>query len=311
MTESKSTFEGERIAKAIARAGVCSRRDAEAMILEGRVSVNGKKLTSPALNVTDSDDIRIDGKPLPAAERTRLFRYYKPRGLVTTAKDPQGRPTVFDSLPPGMPRVISVGRLDLNSEGLLLLTNDGELARRLELPATGWVRRYRVRVHGEVDQQQLAQLAKGITVEGVRYSGIEATFDRKQGDNVWLTMALTEGKNREIRNICGHFGWPVSRLIRVAYGPFQLGSHLNPGDIEEVPAKVLREQLGGSKVHKVSGQLKLKQAPTPNGERPREKARTEKPRGEQPRRAHKSTNRRDRSAASPPSPTSPRKGGRG
>ena len=269
-TGEKSGFEGERIAKAIARAGVCSRRDAEAMILEGRVSVNGKKLASPALNVTDSDDIRIDGKPLPAAERTRLFRYYKPRGLVTTAKDPQGRPTVFDSLPPGMPRVISVGRLDLNSEGLLLLTNDGELARRLELPATGWVRRYRVRVHGEVDQTQLAQLAKGITVEGVRYSGIEATFDRKQGDNVWLTMALTEGKNREIRNICGHFGWPVSRLIRIAYGPFQLDSHLNPGDIEEVPAKVLREQVGGKQpVHKVSGQLKLKQAPAPRADKPR------------------------------------------
>ena len=181
-----------------------------------------------------------------------------------------------------MPRVISVGRLDLNSEGLLLLTNDGELARRLELPATGWVRRYRVRVHGEVDQTQLAQLAKGITVEGVRYGGIEATFDRKQGDNVWLTMALTEGKNREIRNICGHFGWPVSRLIRVAYGPFQLGSHLNPGDIEEVPAKVLREQVGASKVHKVSGQLKLKQ--TSHGERPREKPRTEKPRAGKPHR---------------------------
>ena len=278
MTEQKSGFEGERIAKAIARAGVCSRRDAEAMILEGRVSVNGKKLTSPALNVTDSDDIRVDGKPLPAADRTRLFRYYKTRGLVTTAKDPQGRPTVFDSLPPGMPRVISVGRLDLNSEGLLLLTNDGELARRLELPSTGWVRRYRVRVHGEVDQTQLAQLAKGITVEGVRYSGIEATFDRKQGDNVWLTMALTEGKNREIRNICGHFGWPVSRLIRIAYGPFQLGSHLNPGDIEEVPAKVLREQVGANQVHKVSGQLKLKQ--TPHGERARDKPRTDRPRSD-------------------------------
>jgi 23S rRNA pseudouridine2605 synthase len=177
-----------------------------------------------------------------------------------------------------MPRVISVGRLDLNSEGLLLLTNDGELARRLELPSTGWVRRYRVRVHGEVDQTQLAQLAKGITVEGVRYGGIEATFDRKQGDNVWLTMALTEGKNREIRNICGHFGWPVSRLIRIAYGPFQLGSHLNPGDIEEVPAKVLREQVGANQVHKVSGQLKLKQ--TPHGERARDKPRTDRPRSD-------------------------------
>ncbi|HEV8391411.1 MAG TPA: pseudouridine synthase [Dongiaceae bacterium] len=261
MSETKSGFEGERIAKAIARAGVCSRRDAEAMILEGRVSVNGKKLSSPALNVTDSDDIRIDGKPMPTAERTRLFRYYKPRGLVTTAKDPQGRPTVFDSLPPGMPRVISVGRLDLNSEGLLLLTNDGELARRLELPTTGWVRRYRVRVHGEVDQAQVDQLGKGITVEGVRYGAIDATLDRRQGDNVWLTMALTEGKNREIRKICGHFGWPVSRLIRVAYGPFQLG-HLERGDIEEVPAKVLREQLGEKKpVHKIAGQLKLKRTP--------------------------------------------------
>jgi 23S rRNA pseudouridine2605 synthase len=289
MTEQKSGFEGERIAKAIARAGVCSRRDAEAMILEGRVSVNGKKLTSPALNVTESDDIRIDGKPLPAAERTRLFRYYKPRGLVTTAKDPQGRPTVFASLPEGMPRVISVGRLDLNSEGLLLLTNDGELARRLELPATGWIRRYRVRVHGEVDETQLKQLARGIEIEGVRYGAVQATLDRKQGDNVWLTMSLTEGKNREIRKICGHFGWPVSRLIRVAYGPFQLGSHLQPGDIEEVPAKVLREQLGQKKVHQVSGQLKLKDAPAKdrasgersNAERPRgNKSRTDKLRGD-------------------------------
>jgi len=287
MSEQKSGFEGERIAKAIARAGVCSRRDAEAMILEGRVTVNGKKLTSPALNVTDSDDIRIDGKPLPAAERTRLFRYYKPRGLVTTAKDPQGRPTVFDSLPAGMPRVISVGRLDLNSEGLLLLTNDGELARRLELPTTGWVRRYRVRVHGEVDQTQLGQLAKGITVEGVRYGAIEATLDRKQGDNVWLTMALTEGKNREIRKICGHFGWPVSRLIRVAYGPFQLG-HLERGDIEEVPAKVLREQLGEKKpVHKVAGQLKLKQTPpaAPHAQTPGAE-RHHKPRVKPGRHAH-------------------------
>ena len=261
MSQEKGGFAGERIAKAIARAGVCSRRDAEAMILEGRVSVNGKRLTSPALNVTESDDIRIDGKPLPAAERTRLFRYYKPRGLVTTAKDPQGRPTVFGSLPEGMPRVISIGRLDLNSEGLLLLTNDGALSRRLELPATGWVRRYRVRVHGNVQQAQLDQLAKGIEVEGVRYGAVQATLDRKQGDNVWMTMSLAEGKNREIRKLCGHFGWPVSRLIRVAYGPFQLG-HLKPGDIEEVPAKVLREQLGEKKVHQVSGQLKLKQAPS-------------------------------------------------
>jgi len=269
---SEKEYEGERIAKAIARAGICSRRDAEAMILEGRVSVNGKKLSSPALNVTDSDDIRVDGKPLPQPERTRLFRYYKPRGLVTTAKDPEGRPTVFDSLPKQLPRVISVGRLDLNSEGLLLLTNDGELARKLELPTTGWVRRYRVRVNGVVEQRHLDQLAKGIEVEGVRYGKIEAVLDRNQGDNSWITMALTEGKNREIRKICGHFGWPVSRLIRVAFGPFQIG-HLEKGDIEEVPGKVLREQLGqagkpqrdddkrltGKRVaHEMKGQLRLK-----------------------------------------------------
>ena len=271
-------FEGERIAKAIARAGICSRRDAEAMILEGRVIVNGKKISSPALNVTERDDIRIDGKPLPQPERTRLFRYYKPRGLVTTAKDPEGRPTVFDSLPPGLPRVISVGRLDLNSEGLLLLTNDGELARKLELPATGWVRRYRVRVNGDVDQKHLEQLNRGIEVEGVRYGAIQATLDRQQGDNSWLTMALTEGKKREIRKICGHFGWPVSRLIRVAYGPFQLGQ-LQRGDIEEVPAKVLREQLGQAKgkaappsakdvKHAVKGQLRLKPG-APRGEAPK------------------------------------------
>ena len=285
-----SEIPGDRIAKVMARAGVCSRRDAEAMILEGGVQVNGKKIASPALNVTDSDDILVDGVPLPDRERTRLFRYYKPRGLVTTAKDPEGRPTVFDSLPKGMPRVISVGRLDLNSEGLLLLTNDGELARKLELPATAWVRRYRVRVHGIVDQSQLEQLAKGIEVEGVRYGAIEATFDRKQGDNVWLTMALTEGKNREIRKICGHFGWPVSRLIRVAFGPFQLGQ-MQKGDIEEVPGKMLREQLSGGKAGgkvatKLDGKLKLK-GPAPQIDR--EAKVTPKPR---PKRGLKSHERR-------------------
>jgi 23S rRNA pseudouridine2605 synthase len=291
-------FEGERIAKAIARAGICSRRDAEAMILEGRVSVNGKKLSSPALNVTEDDDIRVDGKPLPQPERTRLFRYYKPRGLVTTAKDPEGRPTVFDSLPKQLPRVISVGRLDLNSEGLLLLTNDGELARKLELPTTGWVRRYRVRVNGVVEQRHLDQLAKGIEVDGVRYGKIEAVLDRNQGDNSWITMALTEGKNREIRKICGHFGWPVSRLIRVAFGPFQIG-HLEKGDIEEVPGKVLREQIGqvkstgadkpqrdddkrptGKRVaHEMKGQLRLKPG-APKGDRPAPKS--DSPRRDRP-----------------------------
>ena len=239
------TAAGERIAKVMARAGLCSRRDAEAWIAAGRVSLNGKKLQSPAVNVQPHDDVRVDGKPLPEAEKTRLFRYYKPRGLVTTAKDPEGRPTVFDNLPESLPRVISIGRLDINSEGLLLLTNDGELARRLELPATGWVRRYRVRVNGRVDPASLTRLAQGIEVEGVRYGAIEATLDRQQGDNAWLTMGLTEGKNREIRNVCGFFGWTVSRLLRLSYGPFQLG-HLEKGEIEEVPGKVLRDQLGQS-----------------------------------------------------------------
>jgi 23S rRNA pseudouridine2605 synthase len=235
--------EGERIAKVMARAGLCSRRDAEAWIAEGRVSVNGKKLQSPAINVQPHDDVRVDGKPLPEAEKTRLFRYHKPRGLVTTAKDPEGRPTVFENLPDNLPRVISVGRLDLNSEGLLLLTNDGELARKLELPATGWVRRYRVRVNGRIDPASLTRLAEGIEVEGVRYGAIEAILDRQQGGNAWLTMSLTEGKNREIRKVCAFFGWTVSRLIRLSYGPFQLG-HLERGEIEEVPGKVLRDQLG-------------------------------------------------------------------
>jgi|GEM_PF-308223 len=234
---------GERIAKVMARAGLCSRRDAEAWIAAGRVALNGKKLSSPAVNVGPNDLVLVDGKPLPEAEKTRLFRYHKPRGLVTTAKDPEGRPTVFDNLPEGLPRVISVGRLDLNSEGLLLLTNDGELARRLELPATGWVRRYRVRVNGRIDPASLTRLAKGIEIEGVRYGAIEAVLDRQQGDNAWLTMSLTEGKNREIRKVCAFFGWTVSRLIRLSYGPFQLG-HLEKGEFEEVPSKVLRDQLG-------------------------------------------------------------------
>jgi 23S rRNA pseudouridine2605 synthase len=237
---------GERIAKAMARAGLCSRREAEQWIVEGRVKVNGAKLTSPAKNVVPTDIITVDGKVLPAKEKTRLWRYHKPRGLLTAAKDPQGRPTVFENLPKNLPRVVSVGRLDLNSEGLLLLTNDGELARKLELPATGWIRRYRVRVNGHVEPQHLEELRKGITVEGIRYGSVQAGLDRQQGDNAWLTMALTEGKNREIRNLCGHFGWAVNRLIRLSYGPFQLG-HLDKGEVEEVLGKVLKEQLGFGK----------------------------------------------------------------
>jgi 23S rRNA pseudouridine2605 synthase len=235
----------ERIAKAIARAGLCSRRDAERWIAEGRVSLNGAILTSPAVTVTADSDIRVDGRKLPEPERPRLWRYHKPVGLVTTHRDEKGRPTVFGALPPGLPRLISIGRLDLNSEGLLLLTNDGALSRRLELPATGWVRRYRVRVHGAVDPAGLASLARGITIEGIAYGPIRAALDRTQGSNAWLTLALQEGRNREVRRVLEHLGHPVTRLIRVAYGPFQLG-HLGRGAIEEVPARVLREQLGAS-----------------------------------------------------------------
>lgn len=234
---------GERIAKVLARAGLCSRREAERWIGQGRVAVNGRRLDSPAVTVTETDVIAVDGKPIPAKEPTRLFRYHKPRGLIVAARDPQGRPTVFDNLPAGLPRLVSVGRLDLDSEGLLLLTNDGELKRRLELPATGWTRRYRVRVRGAVEPAALAGLADGITIEDIRYGPVRAALERQQGGNACIAMSLTEGKNREVRRICEHLGWPVSRLIRVAYGPFQLGN-LAAGAIEEVPAKVLREQLG-------------------------------------------------------------------
>jgi 23S rRNA pseudouridine2605 synthase len=235
---------GERIAKRLARAGLCSRREAERWIAEGRVAVDGQVLASPAVTVSEDSRISVDGKPLPEADRTRLWRYHKPAGLVTSHKDPQGRTTVFERLPEGMPRVISVGRLDLSSEGLLLLTNDGELARRLELPSTGWVRRYRVRVHGDPDPEQLARLEKGITVEGVAYGPIKAVLDRRQGSNAWLTVSLKEGRNREIRKVMEHLGWTVTRLIRVAYGPFQLGL-LEPGEADEVLARVIQEQLGG------------------------------------------------------------------
>jgi 23S rRNA pseudouridine2605 synthase len=234
---------GERIAKVVSRAGLASRRDAEEWIVQGRVTVNGRVINSPALDVTANDVITVDGKPLPPRERTRLFLFHKPRGLMTTHADPEGRPTVFDNLPEGLPRLISIGRLDFNTEGLLLLTNDGGLARALELPDTGWLRRYRVRAHGEVTQAQLDELKKGIEVDGVKYGPIDATLERDQGANVWLVFAIREGKNREVRNVLAHLGLEVNRLIRVSYGPFQLGE-LAEGEVEEVKTRVLRDQLG-------------------------------------------------------------------
>ncbi len=235
--------DGDRVAKVMARAGLCSRREAERWIAEGRVALNGTVLVSPAVIVRPGDTLVVDGVPVPQAERTRLWRYHKPAGLVTTRADPQGRPTVFERLPAGLPRVISIGRLDITSEGLLLLTNDGELSRRLELPSTGWARRYRVRVHGTVDPDALKRLADGVTVEGVTYGPIEATLERVQGSNAWLSVTLREGKNREVRRVMESLGLAVTRLIRTAYGPFQLGL-LEPGQVEEVRGTVLRDQVG-------------------------------------------------------------------
>ena len=232
-----------RIARAMARAGLCSRREAERWIEQGRVSVNGKRLTTPACEVGPGDKVLVDGKPLPAAEPPRMWRYHKPKGLVTTHADPEGRPTVFDNLPTDLPRVISVGRLDFNTEGLLLLTNDGALARHLELPATGWLRRYRVRAHGRVAQADLDKLKDGVTIEGVRYGPVEASLDSLQGGNIWVTLALREGKNREVRRILEYLGLQVNRLIRVSYGPFQL-LDLKPGAAEPIKRRVLADQLG-------------------------------------------------------------------
>ncbi len=235
--------EGSRIAKVMARAGLCSRREAETWIAAGRVTVNGKALESPAYNVSEADDVRVDGVRLGAPERTRLFLFHKPRGFVTTARDPEGRQTIFERLPPDLPRLIAVGRLDINTEGLMLLTNDGGLARVLELPATGWLRRYRVRAHGAVDQARLDPLSDGITLDGIHYAGIEARLDREQGSNAWITIGLREGKNREIKRVLEHLGLAVNRLIRVSFGPFELGD-LAEGEITEVRTRILRDQLG-------------------------------------------------------------------
>jgi 23S rRNA pseudouridine2605 synthase len=242
-TAAGAPAETMRIAKAMARAGLCSRRDAERWIEAGRVSVNGQLLKSPARDVGPSDTVLVDGKPLPAAEPVRLWRYHKTRGVVTTHRDPEGRPTVFEKLPPEMPRVMSVGRLDLNTEGLLLLTNDGALARHLELPSTGWLRRYRVRAHGKVTQEALDKLKDGIEVDGVRYGPIEAKLDSTQGSNVWMTLSLREGKNREVRNVLSTLSLDVNRLIRLSFGPFQL-LDLAPGAVEPVRRRILADQLG-------------------------------------------------------------------
>ena len=242
MSEKTFQMKGERIAKVVARAGLCSRREAERWIADGRIAVNGKVLETPAVTVTDVDMVMVDGNPLPGAEKIRLWRYHKPPGLMTTNSDPEGRPTIFERLPRELPRVITVGRLDMMSEGLLLLTNDGGLARRLELPETGWARRYRARVHGHVDEARLANLAKGVTVEGVRYGPITAELESQQRSNAWLGIRLNEGKNREIRRVLAHLGLDVPRLIRTAYGPFQMGN-MRRGDVDEIKGKVLKEQL--------------------------------------------------------------------
>jgi 23S rRNA pseudouridine2605 synthase len=234
---------GDRIAKVIARAGICSRRDAEKLVAEGRVTIDGTKLTQPGTRVTKGQVVAIDGKPLAEPERTRLWRYHKPSGLVTTHRDPEGRPTVFAKLPLSMPRVVSVGRLDYNSEGLLLLTNDGAMARKLELPAAGWTRKYRVRIFGKVSQADLEKLAEGVTIDGVKYEPVIADLERVKGMNSWAAVSLKEGKNREVKRLMEHLGLKVARLIRVQYGPFHLGQ-LEPGLVEEIPPELWRVQLG-------------------------------------------------------------------
>ena len=285
-SDKKSDYEGDRIAKVLARAGVCSRRDAERMIADGRVAVNGRRLDTPALNVTPNDNITVDGKPVGEPDPPRLWRYHKPAGLVTTNRDPQGRETVFQKLPASLPRVNAVGRLDINTEGLLLLTNDGGMKRFLELPSTGWLRRYRVRAFGKADEARLAALKKGIEIDGVNYRSIEATLERVQGGNVWLTMALREGKNREIKKVLEALDLKVNRLIRLSFGPFQLGQ-LDSGRVEEVPRRVLRQQLGKNWQAIVDGTIPKggddNAHEPPSGKPSGGDAKGRKPRGDKPR----------------------------
>jgi 23S rRNA pseudouridine2605 synthase len=285
-SDKKSDYEGDRIAKVLARAGVCSRRDAERMIADGRVAVNGRRLDTPALNVTPNDNITVDGKPVGEPDPPRLWRYHKPAGLVTTNRDPQGRETVFQKLPASLPRVNVVGRLDINTEGLLLLTNDGGMKRFLELPSTGWLRRYRVRAFGKADEARLAALKKGIEIDGVNYRSIEATLERVQGGNVWLTVTLREGKNREIKKVLEALDLKVNRLIRLSFGPFQLGQ-LDSGRVEEVPRRVLRQQLGKNWQAIVDGTIPKggddNADEPPSGKPSGGDAKGRKPRGDKPR----------------------------
>ena len=307
--KSPSDRSGERIAKVIARAGLASRREAEAWIAAGRVAVNGSVISSPALNVTPSDQIVVDGAPLRARERTRLFVFHKPRGLVTTHSDPEGRDTIFRALPRNLPRLISVGRLDINTEGLLLLTNDGGLARVLELPATGWLRRYRIRALGRVRQETLDGLRGGITIDGIRYGPIEATLDREQGANVWLTFGIREGKNREVRKVLESLGLKVNRLIRVSFGPFDLGD-LDDGAVREIETSELRAKLGEQIVANSSADfdapvLEEKPAqPSPRHSRDSRKSDSGKREQVRSRNQKKPPRRRDRSGG--PRPKYPR-----
>ena len=285
--ETKKTPAGDRIAKVLARAGIASRRESEKIIEAGRVTLNGKTILSPAQNVTTKDRIVVDGKPLAEAEPPRIWLYYKPIGLVTSERDEKGRDTVFDNLPDDMPRVMSVGRLDISSEGLLLLTNDGELKRKMELPETGWLRRYRVRINGSLSEAKLDELRAGITVDGVEYAPVEVKFDRQQGANAWLTMGLREGKNREIRRLMEAMGVVVNRLLRISYGPFQLGA-LKPGAVEELKQRVVRDQMGLREAPKPTmvrrGPAKGKRPPPKRGTAASAKRHTNPSGGKPPRR---------------------------
>lgn len=270
MSETSDTSDntGERIAKYLARAGVASRREVERMIEDGRITLNGKRLDTPAVKVTQADRIEVDGKPVDPPAATRLWRYHKPTGLVTTHADPEGRETVFDALPKDMGRVISVGRLDLTSEGLLLLTNDGALARALELPATGWMRRYRARAFGSIDEAAIAKLRAGVTVEGIKYGPMDVEVERETGSNIWLDIGIREGKNREVRKALDSVGLKVNRLIRTAYGPFQLGD-LPRGEVKAVPGRVLRDQAGHLvEMAATTGEAVAKKKPARPGRKP-------------------------------------------